>query len=108
MGTERWTRPDSPEGDVLERPDEKTVEPELWKVFLLNDDYTTMDFVVEVLEAVFHKSPAEAHGIMMHVHINGKGLAGVYPFEVAETKVAAVAELAQGAGYPLQADMEPD
>jgi ATP-dependent Clp protease adaptor protein ClpS len=101
----RWT---GTEGEVLERPREKAEEPELWCVFLLNDDYTTMEFVVEVLETVFLKSPAEAHGIMMHVHLHGRGRAGVYPYEVAETKVAAVGELAQSAGFPLQADMEPE
>ena len=95
------------EGEVLERPDEKIDEPELWNVFLLNDDYTTMDFVVEILEAVFMKSPAEAHGIMMHVHLHGRGFAGAYPHEVAETKLATVRELAQEAGFPLRAEMEP-
>ncbi len=103
---ERWT---GTEGEVLERPgtEKKTAEPELWNVYLLNDDYTTMDFVVDVLESVFLKSPAEAHGIMMRVHMQGKGLAGVYPFEVAETKVATTRELAQAAGFPLQATLEP-
>ncbi len=101
---ERHSRP---EGEVLERPDEKTEEPELWHVYLINDDYTTMDFVIEVLESVFMKTPSEAYRIMMHVHTQGRGLAGTYPFEIAETKVETVRELAQGSGYPLQADMEP-
>lgn len=96
-----------PWGEVLERPEEKTEEPELYNVYLVNDDYTTMDFVVEILEAVFLKAPSEAYGIMMTVHLQGRGLAGVYPFEVAETKVATVQELAQEAGFPLQAAMEP-
>ncbi len=93
--------------EILERPEERTEEPELFNVYLVNDDYTTMDFVVEVLETVFLKSPSEAYGIMMTVHMQGRGLAGVYPFEVAETKVATVAELAQQAGFPLQATLEP-
>ena len=64
-------------------------------MLLLNDDYTTMEFVVEILESVFHKQPAEAYRIMMAVHTQGKGLCGVYPHEVAETKVATVIDLAR-------------
>jgi ATP-dependent Clp protease adaptor protein ClpS len=93
-------------GDVLEKEQTALKEPEQFRVLLLNDDYTPMDFVVEVLETIFHKQPAEAFRIMMQVHTQGSGLAGVYPFEVAETKVATVVELAQDAGYPLQATME--
>ena len=78
------------------------------KVLLLNDDYTTMEFVVEILENVFHKQPAEAYRIMMAVHTQGKGLCGVYPHEVAETKVATVIELARENGFPLLAAMEPE
>ena len=75
IATERKTRTKS-----------KTAKPPLYKVILLNDDYTPMEFVVEVLKAVFHKQHAEATRIMLHVHQNGIGVAGVYPFEVAETK----------------------
>ena len=64
---------------VLERTRQETKEPPLYKVILLNDDYTTMEFVVLVLEQVFHKSPAEAFRIMMQVHTQGKGLCGLYP-----------------------------
>jgi len=95
-------------GEVLERTRQETKKPELYKVLLLNDDYTTMDFVVDVLETVFHKQPAEAHRIMMMVHTQGKGLCGVYPFEVAETKVAVVIERARANGFPLLASMEPE
>jgi ATP-dependent Clp protease adaptor protein ClpS len=95
-------------GEVLERTDTKTVEPSMWKVVLLNDDYTPMEFVVELLEAIFDKSPAEAHRIMMLVHITGRGLAGVYPFDIAETRVARTEEIAQSAGYPLKAVMEQE
>jgi ATP-dependent Clp protease adaptor protein ClpS len=92
--------------EVLERTREEVREPQLFKVLLLNDDYTTMDFVVHVLESVFLKSPAEAFRIMMHVHTQGKGLCGLYPHDIAETKVAAVHDLAQENGFPLRAAME--
>jgi ATP-dependent Clp protease adaptor protein ClpS len=94
--------------EVLERTRQETKKPELYKVLLLNDDYTTMDFVVDVLESVFHKAPAEAYRIMMAVHTQGHGLCGVYPFEVAETKVATVVDLARSNGFPLRATMEPE
>ena len=95
------------DGEILERTKQETKKPDLYKVVLLNDDYTTMDFVVEVLEAIFHKQPAEAFRIMMMVHTQGKGLCGVYPHEVAETKVQAVLEAAREHGVPLRAAMEP-
>lgn len=91
---------------VLERQKDQLKEPALYKVILLNDDYTTMDFVVSVLETVFYKTPAEAYRIMMHVHTQGKGLCGVYPFEVAETKVDIVHDLARQSGFPLRASLE--
>lgn len=102
-GTEHRT-----DGEVLERSKEETKKPDLYKVVLLNDDYTTMDFVVQVLESIFHKQPAEAFRIMMMVHTQGKGLCGVYPHEVAETKVQAVMESAREHGFPLRAAMEPE
>jgi ATP-dependent Clp protease adaptor protein ClpS len=92
---------------VLERTKHETKQPEMYNVLLLNDDYTTMEFVIEVLETVFHKQPAEAFRIMMQVHTQGKGLAGVYPHEVAETKVETVVERAREHGFPLRAAMEP-
>ncbi len=94
------------DGSVKERVTPKKQEPELYKVFLINDDYSTMDFVIEVLETVFQKSPAEAYRIMIHVHTQGQGLAGVYPWEVAETKVSTVTEMAKDAGFPLRAVIE--
>lgn len=93
-------------GAVKERVDTKKQDPTLYKVVLLNDDYTTMEFVMQVLEGVFQKSPAEAYRIMMHVHVNGRGLAGIYPWEVAETKAETVASLAKDAGFPLKATIE--
>jgi len=95
-------------GEVLERTRQQTKEPERYLVLLLNDDYTTMDFVVEVLESIFNKSPAEAFRIMMQVHTQGKGLCGMYPFEIAETKVATVEELARDNGFPLKAVLEKE
>ncbi|CAN5703728.1 ATP-dependent Clp protease adapter ClpS [soil metagenome] len=95
-------------GEVLERSEQQTKKPELYKVLLLNDDYTTMEFVVEILESVFHKGPAEAYRIMLAVHTQGKGLCGVYSFELAETKVATVVERARENGFPLRAAMEPE
>ena len=94
------------DGAVKERVDTKKQDPTLFKVVLLNDDYTTMDFVIQVLENVFQKSPAEAFQIMMHVHRNGRGIAGVYPWEVAETKADTVRSLASEAGFPLRATIE--
>ena len=99
---------DRPGDAVKERVVVKEQEPRRYKVILLNDDYTTMDFVVQVLEIVFQRSPAEAYRIMMHVHLNGRGIAGVYPWEVAETKVETVSSLAKGAGYPLKAVTEEE
>jgi ATP-dependent Clp protease adaptor protein ClpS len=95
-------------GEILERTRQETKKPELYKVLLINDDYTTMEFVVEVLESIFHKQPAEAYRIMMMVHTQGKGLCGVYPHEVAETKVTTVIDRARDNGFPLLAAMEPE
>jgi ATP-dependent Clp protease adaptor protein ClpS len=97
---------DQADGAVKERVKTEKREPPQFKVVLLNDDYTTMEFVVQVLESIFHKSPAEAFRIMMHVHLNGRGIAGVYPFEVAETKVETVTTLARKAEFPLRATLE--
>ena len=95
-----------PDSVVQERVKTKKQEPKLFKVILLNDDYTTMEFVIEVLESVFQKSPAEAYSIMMAVHLGGHGVAGIYPWEVAETKVDAVISLARDSGFPLKAVTE--
>jgi ATP-dependent Clp protease adaptor protein ClpS len=86
------------------RPDVK--RPQSFRVILHNDDYTTMDFVVSILESVFSKPPAEAHRIMMDVHLHGHGTCGVYSYEVAETKVALVHDEAREQGFPLRASME--
>jgi len=101
--TERRT-----EGELLEKTRDQTKEPELYKVVLHNDDYTTMDFVVHVLESVFMKTPAEAFRVMMQVHTQGQGLCGLYPYDIAETKVTTVHDLARENGFPLRASMEKE
>ena len=93
---------------VLEETRHKTQKPTLFKVILLNDDYTTMEFVLQVLETVFHKAPAAAHRIMMQVHTEGHAVCGAYSYEVAETKVATVQDLAKREGFPLQATLEEE
>ena len=97
---------DRTDGAVKERVERRTKEPARFKVVLLNDNYTTMDFVMHVLETVFQKSPAEAYRVMMRVHVHGKGIAGVYPWEIAETKVDTVASMAKDEGFPLKATIE--
>lgn len=86
----------------------RTKVPKKFKVFLLNDDYTTMDFVVHVLETIFMKSPSEATQVMLHVHRQGRGLAGVYTKEIAEAKIDLVHTRAQAEGYPLRCVMEEE
>lgn len=85
----------------------KTKRPKLYKVLMHNDDYTTRDFVVWVLQVIFHKSENDAVRIMMHVHTTGVGVAGVYTREVAETKVQKTERLAREQEYPLRMTMEP-
>ena len=91
---------------VKTRPQVK--KPSLYKVLLLNDDYTPMEFVVQVLESFFNKSHEEATQIMLHVHRRGVGLCGVYTYEVAETKVGQVLEAARRFQHPLQCRMEKE
>ena len=100
---------ESRSGEGLElKEQQKTERPPKYKVFLLNDDYTTMEFVVYILESIFHKPSVEAARIMLHVHKKGMGLAGVYTREIAETKVAAVHGLAQENDFPLRCIMEKE
>jgi ATP-dependent Clp protease adaptor protein ClpS len=82
--------------------------PSLYRVLMHNDDYTTMDFVVAVLESVFNKPALEAQRIMLQIHMNGIGVCGVYTAEVAETKIAIVHRTAREFGYPLKCTMEPE
>ena len=91
---------------LLTRTRSKPKKPSLYRVLLLNDDYTPMEFVIEVLERIFQKDRESATRIMLHVHQNGAGECGVYTFEVAETKVTQVMDLALKNQHPLQCVME--
>lgn len=95
-------------GVMLAEPKTKTKRPPMYKVILLNDDYTPMDFVVSVLEQIFRRSHAEALQIMLEVHQKGSGLAGVYTRDVAETKVDQAVEYARINDYPLQCALESE
>ncbi|WP_224367654.1 ATP-dependent Clp protease adaptor ClpS [Hyalangium versicolor] len=90
------------------KPEKKLKKPTLYKVLLHNDNYTTREFVVAVLKEVFHKSETDAVQIMLHVHYNGIGVAGVYTYEVAETKIKIVEAAAKDNGFPLRLSMEPE
>lgn len=94
--------------NIVTKTRPKTKKPSLYKVLLLNDDYTPMDFVVYVLERFFNKTPEEATRIMLHVHRKGVGICGVYTYEVAETKVAQVMNFARQHQHPLQCTMEKE
>ena len=93
-----------PEGDT--RTNEEIREPKQYRIVLLNDDYTTMDFVVEVLVTVFHKPAAEATKIMLDVHRKGRGTCGVYTYDIAASKVAQVHEMARMREFPLKCSLE--
>ena len=95
-------------GGIVTKTEPKTKRPSLYKVLLLNDDYTPMDFVVYVLERFFNKQSEDANRIMMHVHQKGVGICGVYTYEVAETKVAQVTNFARQHQHPLQCTMEKE
>ncbi len=88
------------------RTERRLKKPKLYKVLLHNDDYTTMEFVVYILQAIFHRSETDAVQIMLHVHKNGLGVAGVYPYEVAETRVAQVESLARQNEFPLRCSID--
>ncbi|HCC53855.1 MAG TPA: ATP-dependent Clp protease adapter ClpS [Desulfobulbaceae bacterium] len=96
------------EGAVSTAKKQQTRQPSMYKVLLHNDDYTTMDFVVMILEKIFHKSITEASQIMLNVHEQGRGVAGVYPRDVAETKMILVYDLARQNEYPLKCSLEKD
>ncbi len=101
------TRPGSAPVAVVEAKP-KPQKPSLYRVLILNDDYTPMEFVVYVLERFFNKSREEATRVMLHVHQTGVGVCGVYTYEVAETKVAQVVDMARRHQHPLQCTMEKD
>ncbi|MBC8317442.1 MAG: ATP-dependent Clp protease adapter ClpS [Desulfobulbaceae bacterium] len=94
------------DGVVLTKKKEEVKEPPLYKVLLHNDDYTTMEFVVMVLESIFHKSAEEATKIMLNVHQQGIGIAGVYTREIADTKITIVHDIARRNEFPLRCSME--
>jgi len=96
------------EKDLQEDAALQLKKPPLYSVFLLNDDYTTMDFVIHILETVFHLQAIEATRIMLHVHKNGKGLAGTYTREIAETKIETVHKIARDHEFPLKCSMEKE
>lgn len=96
------------EAGLLLKPRPKTKKPSMYKVLLLNDDYTPMEFVVHVLEKFFNKNKQEATDIMLHVHRRGVGLCGIYTLEIAETKVQQVMDFAKANEQPLQCTMEKE
>ena len=99
--------PDS--GVATESQSERKLKrPQLYKVLFHNDNYTTRDFVVAVLREVFHKSESDAVAIMLHVHNSGIGVAGVYTYEIAETKLRTTEKLAREHEFPLKLSMEPE
>lgn len=102
--TDREGGPD--EGLVVEKARPKLAKPPLWQVVLLNDDYTPMEFVVEVLQVFFTLDKEQATRVMLHVHQRGKGVCGVFTREIAETKVAQVTQFARESKHPLLCDME--
>lgn len=97
----------STQGEVEVAIREKLAEPQKARVLLLNDDYTSMEFVVRILMEVFRKNLREATAIMLNVHEKGRGVCGIYPIEVAETKVAIVHARARAEGFPLRCAVEP-
>jgi ATP-dependent Clp protease adaptor protein ClpS len=102
-------RPDTDDATLTDsRTAQKVERPRMWRVLLHNDDYTTQDFVVWVLETIFHKPAAEAFDIMLSVHRSGLGVAGVYTHDVAETKLKTTRQLAEQHEFPLLVTMEPE
>jgi ATP-dependent Clp protease adaptor protein ClpS len=96
------------ETGLLLKPKPKTKKPSMYKVLLLNDDYTPMEFVVHILERFFGKNRQEATDVMLHVHRRGVGICGIFTYEVAETKVAQVMDFARANEQPLQCTMEKE
>ena len=105
MGSHKSANPDVDLDNVLDN-DNQTAEPPQYKVLLINDDYTPMDFVIFVLRKFFAKNDKDAHTIMLDVHTKGAGIAGIYSFEVAETKVAQVNQFSKDNQYPLKSTLD--
>ncbi len=108
MSDERRGGDGNPATGVLVRTKPETKKPSLYKVIMLNDDYTPMEFVVHILQAFFHKSREEATNVMLMVHQRGLGVCGVYTYEVAETKVTQVVDFARRHEHPLQLTLEKE
>lgn len=108
MGPDDGDSNDESQTGIVTKTRPKTKKPSLYKVLLLNDDYTPMEFVVHVLERFFNKGREEATRIMLHVHQKGVGICGVYTYEVAETKVTQVMDFSQQHQHPLQCTMEKE
>ena len=106
--TDKNTDNDKGQSQVILETRPRTKKPSMYKVIMLNDDYTPMEFVVHVLQRFFYKDINEATEIMLHVHQNGVGICGVFTFEVAETKVTQVIDLARQHQHPLQCTMEKE
>jgi ATP-dependent Clp protease adaptor protein ClpS len=94
--------------DPKTRTEKQTKRPPLYRVLLHNDDYTTQEFVDFVLISIFNHDPESAHRIMLHVHMHGVGVAGIYPYEIAETKAQKTMALAREAEFPLLVTVEPE
>ena len=103
-----WQEGGTPGVEMLAETAKQIDKPPLFKVLLHNDDFTTMEFVVDVLQRVFHRPEAEALQIMLAVHLQGVGVAGVYPYEIAEAKVNKVSELAGAQDFPLLCTLEQE
>jgi ATP-dependent Clp protease adaptor protein ClpS len=93
---------------TVTKTDTRTTEPPMYRVDMHNDDFTTKEFVVEILVVIFHKSVDEAIELMWHIHRGGTGTAGIFPREIAETKAAAATESARQHGFPLRLTLTPD
>ena len=94
--------------EIAERAEQATSRPRMFQVVLHNDDYTTQEFVVWILRTVFRKTEAEAVRIMLDVHQRGQGAAGIYPYDIADTKAAQVKALAEAQEFPLRCTLEPE
>jgi len=93
---------------TIAQTDRRVEHPPMFRVVMHNDDYTSQNFVVVILQEIFHRAPADAARIMLEVHTRGFGVAGTYPYEIAETKVHRVHELAMANGFPLKCSIEAD
>ena len=95
-------------GAVKERTDIQIKEPKLYQVIMLNDDFTSMEFVVEILMDIFHKDAMTAETLMLYVHRNGKAVVGTYPYDIALTKIEQATDRARAEGYPFRLTMEEE